>query len=77
MQIFEDLFAYIKNNYYLCGGKRLFRSLINNYSINQINIKVMKQFARPNRGTASAGPKRPSNGGRSQYGGGGRRSTYV
>lgn len=37
----------------------------------------MKQFARPNRGTASAGPKRPSNGGRSQYGGGGRRSTYV
>lgn len=78
LQIFEDLFAYIKYFYYLCGGKRLFKNLINNVSINQTNVKVMKRFARPNRGTASAGPKKPGNpSGRTQYGGGGRRGCYV
>lgn len=58
--------------------KRLFKSLINNISINQTNVKVMKRFARPNRGTASAGPKKPGNpSGRTQYGGGGCRGCYV
>lgn len=38
----------------------------------------MKRFTRPNRGTASAGPKRPGNpNGRTQYGGGGRKGCYV
>lgn len=32
----------------------------------------MKHFARPRRGTGSSGPKRPSNGSRSQYGNGGK-----
>lgn len=38
----------------------------------------MKHFARPNRGTAISSPRKPGNpSSRTQYGGGGRRSTYV
>lgn len=71
MQIFGDLFAYIKYFYYLCSDKRLFRSLINNNSINQINVTIMANGG--SRGLGSSGRKPTSTTTkRGNYGGGGK-----